>query len=344
VADNKRRYWGIVAPLPGPMLTMQAKMLEQAGVEGIFAPQMYGPPFVPLAAAAAVTTRVKLASGIALAFVRSPFETAMAAMDLDRISGGRFTLGLGCSVRSWSEGFFGMPYGKPVEHMREVVEIIRTVIAQAHTGQLKRYDGAYHRHDFSELQPPPPPIRTDLPVWVAALRAPLVSLAAEIADGVMGHPIWSVQWATTKMQDALKRGLTRAGKQRGDIELSLWPWVMISSDRKSAVNDARATVAFYGGIEQYEEYWAAHGFRDDARRLQEGVKRGDYLGAANLVPDEMVEAFVLCGTPDEVRKKVEPLWEVADSLCPVPALYGLPPERVIAYTSAIASTFYSKSQ
>ncbi len=338
---NKRRYWGLVtATVPASVLTAQAKMAEDAGLEGLFAPQVYGPPFVPLAAAAAVTSRLRLASGIALAFVRSPFETAMAAMDLDRISGGRFTLGLGCSVRSWSEGFFGMPYGKPLAHMREVVEIIRTVIAKAHTGELKRYDGVYHKHDFSELQPPPAPVRTDLPIWIAALRGPLLSLAAEIGDGVMGHPIWSIPWATTKMPEALERGLKRGGKQRSDIEVSVWPWVAISNDKAEAINDARPTLAFYAGMAQYEEYFAAHGFREEARRLQDGIKRGDYEGVAHLVPDEMVETFVICGSPDEVRKKVEPLWDVADSLCPVPPAYALPPEKLMAYFGAIASTFY----
>jgi len=340
MATPKRRYWGILTPLPAPVLTMQAKMLEQAGVEGLFAPQVYGPPFVPLAAVAAVTSRARLASGIALAFARSPFETAMAAMDLDRISGGRFTLGLGCSVRSWSEGFFGMPYGNPLDHMREVVEIIRMVISQAHSGRLQGYQGAYHTHDWSELQAPPAPVRTDLPIWIAALRGPLVSLAAEIGDGVMGHPLCSIPWATEEMPAAVERGLKRAGKQRSDVEVNLWPFVQISSDRAAAINDSRPTVAFYAGIAQYEEYFAAHGFREEARRLQEGVKRGDYLGVADLVPDEMVEAFVACGTPDEVRQKIEPLWGVADSLCPVPAPYGLPPEKVIAYGAAIASTFY----
>lgn len=339
-AADRRRYWGLVTPLPAPALTAQAKMLEEAGLGGLFAPQVYGPPFIPLAAAAAVTSRIRLATGIALAFARSPFETAVAAMDLDRISGGRFTLGLGCSVRSWSEGFFGMPYGKPLEHLREVVEIVRTVIAKAHTGELKRYDGIYHRHDFSELQPPPPPLRSDLPIWVAALRGPLVSLAAEIADGVMGHPLWSVHWATTRMPGFLERGLKRAGKERSQVEVSLWPFVAISSDRAQAINDARPTVAFYGGIAQYEEYFAAHGFREEARRLQEGIRRGDYVGVARLVPDEMVEAIVACGTPDEVRNKVEPLWGVADSLCPVPPVYALPPQKLIAYAGAIAGTFY----
>ncbi len=339
--NGKRPIWGVITPtvLPG-VLTGQARMYEQAGLEGIFAPQVYGPPFVPLAAAAAVTTRLKLASGIALAFARSPFETAMAAIDLDRISGGRFTLGLGCSIRAWSEGFFGMPYGKPLEHLREVVELIRLIIAQAHTGNLTGFEGKYHQHNFSELQPPSPPLRTDIPIWIAGLRGPLVSLSAEIADGVMGHAVWSLRWATNEGPEAINRGLARAGKQRRDIEVNLWPLVMINNDCAEAINDSRATIAFYAGMTQYEEYFAAHGFRKEAQRLQEGVKRGDYLGVAKFVPDEMVETFVTCGPADEVRKKIEPLWDIADSLCPVPAPYGLPAEKVLAYGGAIASTFY----
>ena len=340
---RKRRYWGFVpSNVPAAALTAQAKMQEDAGLEGLLAVQLYSTPFVPLAAAALATSRVRLLSGIALAFVRSPYETALHAMDLDWISGGRFTLGLGCSVRALSEDIYGMPYGKPLEHMREVVEIIRMVISKAHTGELERYEGVYHQHDFSGLEwlAPPPPLRTDLPIWIAALRAPLVSLAAEIGDGVMGHPIWSVPWATTKMPAALERGLKRGGKQRSDIEFQVGLFVAASNDRADAVNDARATVAFYAGMAQYEEYFAAHGFREEARRLQEGVLRGGYRSAAHLVPDEMAETFVVCGTPDEVRKKIEPVWEVADSLWLVPPAYALPPEKLMAYAGAIASTFY----
>ena len=102
--DRRRRYWGFVSALPAPVVCMVAKQAEEQGLEGIFAPQVMGPPWVPLAAAAAVTERLKLASGIAIAAVRSPFETAMAALDMDRLSGGRFTLGLGASVLSWPSG------------------------------------------------------------------------------------------------------------------------------------------------------------------------------------------------------------------------------------------------
>lgn len=343
MAAKDKRYWGFVpSNVPAAALTAQAKMQEDAGLEGLLAVQLYSTPFVPLAAAAVATSRVRLLSGIALAFARSPYETALHAMDLDWISGGRFTLGLGCSVRALSESIYGMPYGKPLAHMREVVEIIRMVISKAHTGELKRYDGIYHHHDFSELQwlAPPPPLRTDLPIWIAALRAPLVSLAAEIADGVMGHPIWSVSWATTKMPEALERGLKRGGKQRSDIEFQVGLFVAANNDRADAVNDARATVAFYAGAAQYEEYFAVHGFREEAWRLQEAVQRGGYASAAHLVPDEMAETFVVCGTPDEVRKKIEPVWEVADSLLLVPPAYALPPAKLMAYAGAIASTFY----
>src|SRR5258708_18857550 len=109
-SKNTRRYWGLIGPvIPAGMLAQSAKQLEDMGLEGTFAAQVYGPPWISLAAAATATNRLKLASGVALAFTRSPFETAMAAMDLDRISGGRLILGLCPTVRSWCQGIFGMP-------------------------------------------------------------------------------------------------------------------------------------------------------------------------------------------------------------------------------------------
>jgi probable F420-dependent oxidoreductase len=337
---EKRKYWGVVAPLPAALLTQQAQQLESLGLEGLFAPQVYGPPFAPLAVAAAATTRVKLATGIAIATARSPFETAMAAIDLDRISGGRAVLGLGTSVQSWSGGFFGMPSDHPVGRMRETIDIVRQVVAKSHTGELRRYDGRYYRLDFSEFQPLGEPVRAHIPIWVAALRGALIRLGAEVADGVIGHPMWSIPWATKELPKELERGLRKGGRSRSDVHVNIWQWLAPGSDEKQAIEDARPTVAFYAGVAQYEDYFAAHGFRDEARRLQEGVQRGDYRSVASLVPDEMVRAFVVTGTPDEVRAKVEPLWDVADSLCFVPPTYALDTAKLLTYGAAIAQTFY----
>lgn len=340
IVTRKKRYWGVVAPVPADMLAQIVKQQEAIGLEGTFAAQVYGPPFIPLAATAAVTTRLLLASGIAMAFVRSPFETAMAALDLDRLSGGRFILGLGSGIRAWSEGFFGMPYGKPVEHLREAVEVIRLLLTKSHTGELQGYHGKYYHLDFSVLQDVEPPIRPHLPIWIAALRGRLVQLGAEIADGVIGHPIWSIKWATTTMPDQLKAGLARGGKQRADVHVNDWFWVTPNTDTRQSIEDARACVAFYAGMEQNEEYFAAHGFRAECKRLQEGVKRRDYRSVAHLVPDDMARTFVVTGTPDEVRQQLEPVWEFADSLCLIPPMLSLDPAQVEQYETTIAETFY----
>src|SRR5947209_4153978 len=341
-SNNKRRYWGLVGPtMPASVLAQVAKMQEDLGLEGVFAAQVYGPPWVSLAAAATATSRLKLASGVALAFTRSPFETAMAAIDLDRISGGRFILGLGPTVRSWCQGIFGMPYGKPLEHLREAVEAIRLFISKSHTGELKNFKGKYYEMDFSEFQPLAQPLRTNLPIWLSVLRGPIIELGAEIADGIISHPIWSIQWATTTLPKHLKVGLERAGKQRSDIHVCCWFWVTPNQDVKQSIEDARATVAFYAGVEQYEEYFAAHGFRAEAKKLQEGVKRGDFRSVAHLVPDEMASTFVQTGTPEEVAKKIEPVWEFADSMCLLPPVLTLPPEKSLEYFATIAQTFYT---
>ena len=333
-----RRYWSVLAPAPAAELTATARMLEAMNVHGLFAPQVYGPPFVTLAAAAAVTERVQLASGIAIAAARSPFETAMAAIDLDRISGGRFVLGLGTSVLSWTQGVFGAPAYKPITHLRETVAAVRHIVAGSHKG-LTPFEGTYYRADFRELQPTAPPLREEIPIWIAALRAPLVRAAAEIADGLIGHPMWSIEWALERMRPEFEAALARAGRRRADVEVNLWLWAAPSADERQAIEDARPTMAFYGGVAQYEPFFEAHGFGAVARQLQAGVQRGDFRSVAHLVPDEMVRAFVAVGKPERVREQVERLWAFADSLCPVAPIYAVSVEKLAYYSEQIAQTF-----
>jgi probable F420-dependent oxidoreductase len=340
--NDPSRHWGAVVPfMPATALADQARAMEAAGLRGLLAPQIYGPPFVPLAVAAGATDRAQLLSGIAIAGTRSPVETAMAAIDLDRLSGGRLTLGLGTSVRAWSEGIFGMPSDRPIARLRETVAIIRHVVAGMASGSPEPFDGEFHRLDFSEMQPiMPPPIRPQIPIWLAGNQRRTIRLAAEIADGVMCHPIWSVDWALGEGSRAIADGLARAGRRRGDVHVMLGQFVAIDADPRQAMDDARATVAFYAGVEAYEPFFAAHGYAAEARRCQEWVKRRDFLGGASEVPDEMVERFALCGPVDVVRKRFAPLWELGDSFWLAPPLFGLAPERVAELAGRVAGAFY----
>lgn len=340
--DNSRQ-WGVVVPfVPVEVLAQQARQMEAAGFAGIQAPQIYGPPWIPLAACAAVTSRVQLASGIAQAFVRSPFETAMAAMDMDQLSGGRFILGLGPTVQAWSEGIYGMPgYGKPVEHLRETIEVIRLIIAKSHTGELTTFEGKYWNFDWTEFQGAfAPPVREEIPIWVAANQMGLVRLAAEMAEGFINHPIWSIDWSVNRGLPTLQEALSKAGRDRSDIHWNAWHFVAINNDRAEAINDAKATVAFYAGVSQYEPFFVAHGYEKEAKACQAAVKQHQYATAgASAVTDEMAETFCVLGTPDEVRKKVEQVWDVADSFMLMPPL-SVPPDKFMFYLGGIAETFW----
>ncbi len=327
--------------MPAAELAATCRMLEAAGVDGVFAPQVLGPPWIPLAAAAAVTERLLLGSGIAIAAARSPFETAMAAIDMDRLSGGRFVLGLGTSVLAWTKGVFGSPVEKQISHLRETVAAVRHVIAGAHRG-LTPFEGEFYRADFKELQPTAPPVRERIPIWIAALRAKVLRLAAEIGDGMMGHPMWSIEWTLERMQPEFEAALARAGRRREDVEVNLWYWAAPSDNETEALNDARPTMAFYGGVAQYEPFFAAHGFGEVAKKLQAAVRSGDYRQGARLVPDEMVRTFVAIGPPEAVRERFARVAPFADSLCIVPPVYTLPAEKIMQYGAGIAAALYGR--
>lgn len=338
-AGNPRRIWRTLPVVSSDILVPLAQQAEDDGVEGVFAYQVYGPPFLPLAAVAGATKSLRLASGIAIAATRSPFETAMAARDLDTISDGRFTLGMGSSLPDWTCGVYGGPKVKPLAHLRETVDVIRYIHGNAHKG-LSPYEGEYYSADFEAFRGViAPPTKKHMPIWLAAMREKLTRMAVEIGDGVIGHPMWSVEWMLDEAKPAIEDELQKRNKARGDIEVSLWPFAAPNPNQQEALNDARPTVAFYAGAESYEVVFEKQGFLKEARALQRAVLEDGFLEASRLVPDEMVRAFVAVGDPDKVRERIEPVWQLADSICVSPPNYALTPEKLQYYCDMIASTF-----
>ena len=258
------------------------RRFEDLGIYGVWAPQLHWPPFATLVAAAMASKHLKIGTGIALAFSRSAMETALSALDLDRISGGRMVLGLGTSVRSFNERMHGVVYGKPVEHLREVVETVRAIIEKGHQGNLDRIDGAYHQLDLTGFNTGRKPVRATIPIYLPALFQATVVLATKIADGLLGHPVWSLKWITEQAR-TLDAELADAGRPRDQFHVNLWNYAAVASDRKQAIDDMRGTVAFYSSIAQYAKYFAAHGFGAQARRPIVAVRRfDDAFGAAEF--------------------------------------------------------------
>ncbi len=332
--------WAQMIPMPTEAFVSLVQTYESANLEGIWAPQIFGAPFGTLAAAATVTKSLKLGTGIALAFVRSPLDTACSAIDLDLISNGRAVLGLGSSAQSQIEGSFGSTYGKPLAHMREIVGMIRQIVAKGHTGELGKLEGEYHNLDLSHFRLVAPPLRSSIPIVLPALFEKACTQAAEIADGLLGHPLWTTNWIRNEVLRFVKAGLDKSGRQRSDFNLNIEIFCAISNDRREAIEDARPNVAFYTQNPQYLRYFEAIGLGKEAAAIQEAFARNDFAAMNAACTDEMVEAIVVIGDIDEVRARVFERTADADAFTPVTPHFGISHEKMAVYTQRIAEAFY----
>ena len=331
------RYWLTAHPSDADTLARTLREIEDRGAEGVWIPQTFDPPFTTLGAAAAVTRRLKLGSGIALAFTRTPLETALGALTLDRLSGGRFVLGLGTSTRHVNEKFHGVAYGEPIARMREIVPVLRTIIERAHTGELAELHVSGYPMDLRGLFSPPP-VRPTIPIFLSPLFEKTIELAAEVGDGIVGHPLWTPRWVTEVVAPRAKASVAKRGRDRASFEMNLWVYCLIDRDREKALADARGVAAFYAGVGQYKRYFAAHGFEKEAVAIAEATARGDLAGAFAATPVEMGATFSAAGSPDEVRERVATIAAVADSITLV-APHTVDPASAATYRAAILDTF-----
>lgn len=332
---GERQYWGVLPMASGEQLMTMGKQMEDTGFEGAFMLQLYGPPFAPLAAVACGTSHLKIASGVAVASSRSPFETAFAAMDLDRISNGRFVLGLGCSLPATTIGMHGLPNYKLMTHLRDTIAAVRHVVAGAHKG-LQPYEGVYYKADYQEMIITAPPVREHIPIWVGAMRENMTKLGLEVGDGLLAHSLWTKRYNKEVIEPLIAKSLAEYGRARTDIEISCWPWVAVNNNRQQAIDDSRPTVAYYAGMKAYEDLFALHGYLNEAKICQEAAMRqSDVDSVLDKIPDEMVLDFVACGSVDDVQEQIEPFWDIATSLCPMTPFRGLSLEQMQAYGAGI---------
>lgn len=314
-----------------------ARRAEEAGFEALWTAEMFHDPFLPLAAAATSTTRIGLGTSIALAFVRSPWVTALAALDLDAMSGGRFTLGLGTGLKRLTERWHGVAYGKPTPHIREVVQIIRLISENAHRGEPIRFRGQFYDLDIQGWQRPAHPVRERFPIYLAGVREGMIRTAAQVADGLLGHPIYPLRWVRDVVTPALARGLHEAGRDRDGFRLCLGVCCAIDSDAARAKRAAAATIAFYATVNTYEPLFAA--FPGEVQRIQQAAVRNDTEAMIAAVSEEMVEAFAVIGDVDSARRKLAAYGDLADQVILSPPDQLIDQAESERYRSALIEGF-----
>jgi F420-dependent oxidoreductase-like protein len=300
---------GPVASTPGDQLKL-VQEAERLGYESVWASEGYGvDPATTLAWLAAGTERIELGTGVLQISGRTAIATAMAAATIDRLSNGRFRLGLGTSGPQVAEGWHGHRYERPLAHLRDYVQVVRTALA----GRPVRHEGPtlvlpLPDSRGKELTLAVEPVRKPLPVHLAAMGPKAISLAGEVADGWL--PVHFPPEHLAESLQRLREGAASAGRDVSRIAVSPMVMAMVDDDADYARDLVRPMLALYlGGMGTREVNFynrLAHrlGFAAAAARVQDAYLDGGLGEAMEELPDPLVDSLTLCGTPARVRERL----------------------------------------
>ena len=277
--------------------------LTEAGASGLFTFEGPRDPFLPLAVAATVPGSALLYPNLAIALPRSPLTLAQLAWDLQRASGGRLMLGLGTQVRRHVVDRYGARWEAPVDQMREWLAAIRAIMAAWQDREPLRFEGRWTRHTYMPPLFDPGPVPSGPPPLVIGGVGPrMLAMATEAADGVLVHPFSTERTLSEHTLAAIEGGLADAGRPRSDFLVIGQAMVAAGRDEAelaAAVGRARAQVGFYASTPAYRVMLDVHGWGDLQPQLQALVRDKRWADLAAAVPDEVLEAFVCLGSPQE---------------------------------------------
>jgi probable F420-dependent oxidoreductase len=290
-----------------PELAAAARLAEAAGFASVWATEFYDrSATIALAAMAQATSTIELGSAIAYAFGRTPLVLAAEARDLDELSGGRLTIGLGTGTRRMQQDWHGLDGEHPASRMEELVPLLRR-LWRLHEGPIE-HDGRFYRLHVQPTAPPREPFRVDTPIYMAGVNARMVEAAGAVADGLIGHPLFTPEYVRDVVRPALARGAARAGRDTPP-PIAGYITCSVGADRDAARRDAAAIIAFNSTVKTYRATHESSGFEDEADAIRAAWTAGDFEGMAAAVTDEMIDAIVLAGTPDEVRERFAGRWD-----------------------------------
>ncbi|MFP5332946.1 MAG: LLM class F420-dependent oxidoreductase [Acidimicrobiia bacterium] len=334
-------YWGAEPPAG---VVDQIAVAEELGFDSLWTTEAYGSDaLTPLAWWGSRTSRMKLGTSIIQMSARTPAATAMAAMTMDHLCDGRFILGLGVSGPQVVEGWYGMPYPKPLARTREYVEIVRRIVARedrvTFTGEHYTLPYAGGTGLGKPLKSTLHPRRDDIPIYLAAEGPKNVALAAEIADGWI--PFWFSPKADDFYREALAEGFARPGARQTfeTFEVVNPMPIIIHPDPDVAADIVRPYLALYVGgmgskdVNFHYEVLARIGWRDVCARVQELYLDGRKEEAQKVIPLEMVEDVALVGPPGKIAAEL-PRWK--ETVVTTMAVQG-PPELLRAVAELVLS-------
>jgi len=285
-----------------------ARTMERRGYGGCWTAEVNHDPFLPLALAAEHTSSIELGTGIAVAFARTPMTVANVGWDLQGYSRGRFILGLGSQIQPHIENRFSMPWSHPVRRMREFIAALQAIWTSWCDGGRLQFEGDFYTHKLMTPMFVPEPHEYGFPkVFVAAVGDAMTELSAEVCAGLVGHAFTTRRYLLEVTEPAVRRGLERARRDRGEFELAFPVMVVTGSDDEqmaAAAGRARKQIAFYASTPAYRRVLELHGWGDlqpELRRLSLG---GEWDAMAQLIDDTMLAEFAVVAPVDKLAAAI----------------------------------------
>jgi probable F420-dependent oxidoreductase len=289
-------------------VSREAARVEALGFAGLVVEETKDDPFQVLALAAANTTSLRVGTAVAIAFPRSPYVTAMSAWTLQKLSGGRFTLGLGTQVRGHVMRRFGMEWHPAGPWLRDYIVALRGIWSSWQNGTP--LDVATERYALNLTVPlfvPAPIEHPDIPVHVAAVKPGLCSVAGEVADGVRPHPVCTADYIRSVMLPACALGAAKSRRSLDGFSVAHKPLIATAPDETvlaERVRDARARIAFYLSTPAYRPAFDHHGYGELADRAAVLSKQQRWEELPGLVDDELFHTYVTSGTWDVIGDRL----------------------------------------
>jgi probable F420-dependent oxidoreductase len=286
-----------------------ARKAEALGFDCLWSSETQHDPFLPLAVAAASTARIKLGTYIAVAFPRSPMITAYIAWDLQAASDGRFILGLGTQVKGHNERRFSVKWESPGPKLREIIQALRAIWGCWQNQTKLDFRGQFYA--FTLMNPlfqPDPIAHPRIPIFIAGVNPYMCRLAGELCEGLHVHPFNSPKYLRDLVLPALEEGLRKSGRTRSDVELFASAFAVVGDtekERRGAERAIRQQIAFYASTRTYEPVLAAHGWQDLTPKLHRKSVEGDWSGMAELIGDEMLDAYAVSGTYANIAQRLK---------------------------------------
>ena len=295
-------------PLDISRVGADARFVEEMGYDGLVTEETKDDPYVIMALAAQATARLKLATGVAMAFPRSPTITAMSAWSLQKLSKGRFVLGLGSQVKGHIQRRFGMAWSPPGPWMREYVRAVRAVWATWQTGAPLDFKGEqYNINLMVPLFTPAPLEHPDIPIHLAAVNPYMCQVAGEVADGVRPHPVCTAKYIEEVMLPAVRKGAAKASRRLDGFAVAIKPLVATAPDAQAletAIRNVRARVAFYASTPAYAAAFEAHGYGELAKTLATYSRAQRWEEMPPFITDEILHTYATVGTWEEIAGKL----------------------------------------